>query len=195
MLSSLYLSRNKALLALLLGTGLAVAAWFVVGPQQRVAGIVLAFALAWASVVDIDRYILPDLITLPLILVGLGLAAAQGGGTLLHSAIGAAAGYGVLVAVELYYRRVRGRDGLGRGDAKLLAAAGAWVGWAALPPVLLIGSVSGLAWAGVTALRRGRLDAAQPIAFGPFIALGFWLVWLAADLLGAFGTPSLADFR
>lgn len=195
MLSSLYLSRNKALLALLLGAGLAVVAWFVVGPQQRVAGIVLAFALAWASVVDIDRYILPDLITLPLILIGLGLAAMQGGGALLHSAIGAAAGYGVLVAVELYYRRVRGRDGLGRGDAKLLAAAGAWVGWAALPPVLLIGSVSGLVWAGLTALRRGKLDAAQPIAFGPFIALGFWLVWLAADLLGAFGTPSLADFR
>jgi leader peptidase (prepilin peptidase) / N-methyltransferase len=84
----------------------------------------------------------------------------------------------VLLAVigEVYFRR-KGTEGLGLGDAKLFGAAGAWLGWQALPTVLLIGSVGGL----VFALIRGRTDR---VAFGPWLALGLWVMWVARRYLG-----------
>ena len=77
------------------------------------------------------------------------------------------------------YRRLRGREGMGLGDAKLLGAAGAWVGWQGLAGVLLIAAVTGLATAVV--LRRTSLSDALP--FGPFLALGIWLTWLYGPLV------------
>jgi leader peptidase (prepilin peptidase)/N-methyltransferase len=194
MMSSLPLRPPQAAFALALGGALAAAtlAW---GPSDMpLVGVVLAFALAWASVVDIDRFILPDLITLGLVLAGLGVALMLGPEALLHRAIGAVAGYGVLAGLALWYRRVRKREGLGLGDAKLLAAAGAWLGWAALPAVLLLASLSALVLFGLWSLRAGRIDASTPLPFGPFIAAGFWLAWVFPDLpvlaAGAHAGPS-----
>jgi len=96
---------------------------------------------------------------------------------------GAACGYGTFVAVELIYRRLRNADGLGRGDAKLLGAIGAWVGWQALPSVVLVAAstavimILGVAWT-----RRQPLTATTSVAFGPFLAAGAWLVWLYGPL-------------
>jgi leader peptidase (prepilin peptidase)/N-methyltransferase len=78
----------------------------------------------------------------------------------------------------LCYRYARGRDGIGLGDAKLLAAAGAWVGVEALPTVLLIASLSGSVFASILKLRGMTLTSETRVAFGPFLALSFWLVWL-----------------
>ena len=98
--------------------------------------------------------------------------------------IGAVAGYTLLVVVELVYRQARGRDGLGRGDAKLLGALGLWTGWAGLAPIMLIASVTGLAAVlALSAVRRRPLQAGAPLAFGPFIALGGWIVWLGGRYL------------
>jgi leader peptidase (prepilin peptidase)/N-methyltransferase len=131
----------------------------------------LALWLGGAAVIDARRMILPDVLTLPLIPLGLGLAWHEAP-PLADRAIGAVAGFAVFALLAEGYRRWRGRDGLGLGDAKLLAGAGAWVGWQSLPSVVLIAALSGLVWALVL---RPPID--RPIPFGPFLAFGFWLVW------------------
>ncbi|MFZ5962173.1 prepilin peptidase [Thalassococcus sp. BH17M4-6] len=137
--------------------------------------LALAGVLAALAIVDLRQKRLPDALTLPLIAAGLVFAWAEG--RLADGLIGAALGYGVFWLIgELHFRR-HGTEGLGLGDAKLFAAAGAWLGWAALPFVLLIAAMGGL---GAAALRgTGRGTA---LAFGPWLALGFAVVWVATRL-------------
>ncbi len=130
--------------------------------------------LAW---IDAACLRLPDVLTLPLILAGLAEAAWLEPDALTGRSFGAAVGYTALWALAQAYRRLRGRHGLGLGDAKLLAAGGAWVGAAALPMVVLGAALAGLAWA----LRRGRPDFSARQPFGPFLAAAIWVVWLYAN--------------
>lgn len=136
--------------------------------------------LAW---IDVRCWLLPDSLTLPLIIAGLAAAAAFDPEGLTDRAFGAAAGYLGLRMVALIYRALRGRDGLGGGDAKLLAAAGAWVGLRALPQVVLLAALAGLLAAACLRLSGIRLDAQSAIPFGPFLALAIWLVWLTPALI------------
>lgn len=96
--------------------------------------------------------------------------------------IGSAVGYACLVGLELAYKHTRGIDGLGRGDAKLLAAGGAWCGWFGLPFIVLIASAGGLIHAGLISWRtknKASQDmAALHIPFGPYLSLGIFLTWL-----------------
>lgn len=142
------------------------------------ATIILFFALGALSLIDARTQRLPDFLTLPLIPAGIAV-----NGLIFSSwwvaIAGAALGYGVLVALELAYRRLRGRDGLGRGDAKLLAAGGAWCGAWLLPLILLAGSASALLYLLLLALLRRRApDPNQPVPFGPWIAFGIALCWI-----------------
>ena len=140
------------------------------------AGILLR--LAW---IDCKTFRLPDHYTLPLIVLGLGLSLLFAQPTFTARLIGAAAGFMSLGLIgEIHFRRT-GVEGLGLGDAKLFAASGAWLGWQALPMVLLVASVSGLLLAAT--LRRG--PRAAPIAFGPMLALGFQLCWIAPTFFPA----------
>lgn len=133
---------------------------------------VLTLWLLWLSWIDLQSFRLPDRGTLPLVALGLGLSALAGREALLLSLAGGAIGYGLFALIgHLHFRR-RGEEGLGLGDAKLFAASGTWLGLPMLPYVLLIAALGGLAWA-LIARAQGRL------AFGPWIALGFWCVWLA----------------
>ncbi|MGH7114774.1 MAG: prepilin peptidase [Stellaceae bacterium] len=132
-------------------------------------------ALAW---IDVRHWLLPDALTLPLILVGLAAAIAFDPRALLDRALGAVAGYLALRGIAMLYRVVRGRDGLGEGDAKLLAAAGAWVGASGLPQVVLIAALAGLFAAACLRLAGLRLGLRSAVPFGPFLALATWLVWL-----------------
>ena len=144
------------------------------------ATLILTLALLAIARIDARSLRIPDVISLPLICAGLLLAAAKPGWG--DHLIGAVVGFAVLGGIgETYFRRT-GREGLGLGDAKLFAAAGAWLGWQALPQVLLIAALSGLAFA---ALRRQTTDglATGGIAFGPWLALGFWLVWMGQKLI------------
>jgi leader peptidase (prepilin peptidase)/N-methyltransferase len=104
-------------------------------------------------------------------------------GLLVDHALGALAGFVSFAAIAGVYRRARGREGLGLGDAKLLAAAGAWLGWQALPGVVVMAAASGLALALATALGGGKLAWTSRVAFGPHLALAFWLVWLGGPLV------------
>jgi leader peptidase (prepilin peptidase)/N-methyltransferase len=137
-------------------------------------------ALAW---IDLRSWLLPDALTLPLVVAGLLAAVAFDPDQLFERSLGAAAGYLSLVLVAALYRRWRRREGLGGGDAKLLAAAGAWVGAAALPQVILLAALSALAAAGCLRLAGVRLDAQSALPFGPFLAFATWVLWLAGPLL------------
>jgi len=132
-------------------------------------------ALGW---IDAGHFRLPDALTLPLVLAGLAEAWWQAADTLTDRAIAAALGFVALWAVRAGYRRLRGREGLGLGDAKLLAAGGAWVGVAALPYVMLCGALLALGWAVVLRLRGTRLAGSLKLPFGPFLAAGIWLCWV-----------------
>jgi leader peptidase (prepilin peptidase)/N-methyltransferase len=128
--------------------------------------------------IDWRYFQLPDVLTLPLLLAGLVVTWAEMPEDLTDHAISAAVAYLGFRALAWVYRVVRGRDGLGQGDAKLLAAGGAWLGWEMLPDVILIAAVCGILVASVVAVRAGRLDGGMRIPFGPSISLSIWLMWL-----------------
>lgn len=137
----------------------------------------LGTTLVALTVIDLQSFRLPDLLTLPLAGAGLLLIALTEGPLAWHLA-SAIIGFIALYGISLGYRHLRGRDGLGLGDAKLLAAAGAWLGAEALPPVVLVAALAAILV--VTAARfAGRaLSAGDAIPFGPFLALGIWIAWV-----------------
>jgi leader peptidase (prepilin peptidase) / N-methyltransferase len=132
-------------------------------------------ALAW---IDAEHFRLPDPLTLPLVLAGLGEAWWLAPDTLTDRAIAAALGFGALWALRFAYRQLRGREGLGLGDAKLLAAGGAWVGLLALPYVILVAALLALGWALVLRVRGMELAGDLKLPFGPFLAAGIWIGWV-----------------
>lgn len=137
----------------------------------HVATILLSGVLIAISVIDLRTFRIPDTLSLPLVVGGFLAAWLVPVMPMGHHAVGAVAGFGVFAVIgEVYFRR-NGHEGLGLGDAKLFGAAGAWLGWQALPQVLLISALCGLGFAAL----RGRH---RTVAFGPWLALGFWVVWI-----------------
>jgi leader peptidase (prepilin peptidase)/N-methyltransferase len=156
-----------------------VAARFGFG-LAALAALLLTWFLIALAFVDIDTQLLPDSLTLPLLWLGLALSlwGPQGGAAVpvdvRSSLIGAVAGYLSLWSVYHLFRLVTGKEGMGYGDFKLLAALGAWLGWQMLLPVILIAAVVG-AVVGIAILAIRRQSRATPIAFGPFLAAAGWL--------------------
>lgn len=163
---------------------LCIAAW----AATQVSGTLLwiTAALGWVllalAVIDWRHFLLPDSLVLPLVPAGLAVAAWLAPSALADHLIGAVAGLAVLSAVAWTYRHLRGREGMGFGDAKLLGAAGAWVGWQGLPSVLLLGALLALAVTLLTHAGRRPLGATTRVSFGSFLCLGLWLVWLYGPL-------------
>ncbi len=122
------------------------------------------------AVIDFETGYLPDALTLPLI--GLGLTANITGLFVSFSdaAIGAVLGFTVFWAISVGFKQLRGVDGLGQGDAKLLAGLGAWLGWQLLPSIVFIAALLGLAGVGIAALRGQKIERDAPIPFGPALA-------------------------
>jgi leader peptidase (prepilin peptidase)/N-methyltransferase len=160
--------------------GCAVIAALALGFAPDVAGAgwaLLGWLLLTLAVLDWRHFWLPDALTLPLAFLGMTLGQWVTDVALADRAIGAAAGYGTLLAVALAYRASRGRDGLGLGDAKLLGGLGAWLGWQVLPFLLLIASATGLA----VMLMTGRARTATARApLGTFLAAAVLPAWLIA---------------
>ncbi len=144
------------------------------------ADCVLGWGLLALALIDLEHMLLPDVLTLPLVVLGLGATALLAPELVSGHAAGAVLGWGGFRLVGLLHRRLRGHEGLGGGDAKLMAVAGAWLGAAALPAVLFLGSVLGLALLAPPALlRRGQGSwRTVRVPFGPALALGIWLVRL-----------------
>jgi leader peptidase (prepilin peptidase)/N-methyltransferase len=135
-------------------------------------------ALAW---IDWEWLVLPDALTLPVLLAGLVVALALQPEALSDRFLAAAAAYHALKGLALGYRRPRGREGLGAGDAKLFSAAGACLGLVALPWIVLLAACAGLFAALVLRLAGRRIDASTALPFGPWLALAIWLLWLLGD--------------
>jgi leader peptidase (prepilin peptidase)/N-methyltransferase len=139
-------------------------------------------ALLLLALLDARHLWLPDAITLPLALAGLaagpGALALLPGPSLLERVAGAVLGFAALELLRRAYRALRGREGLGGGDPKLLGAIGAWLGVAALPGVVLVAALLGLGWAGVQALRGLPAGGEAPIPLGTALAVAA-LLWLA----------------
>lgn len=146
------------------------------------AGAVLAWQLLLIAVIDAEHFWLPDVLTLPLLATGLIAAWLLEPHLLGERAIGAVAGFVSLWLVAWTYRRMRGREGLGGGDPRLFSGVGAWVGWIALPTVLVWACLAGFAViAAMLAVgRKTGLSARLP--FGTFLAIGAWLAWLFGPL-------------
>ena len=136
-------------------------------------GVYAAFvaALIVVSFIDLDHQIIPDVISLPGIVVGLVASALGQGPPLLDSLLGALVGGGMLYAVAVGYHAFTGREGMGGGDIKLLAMIGAFLGWRGVLLSLIIGSFTG-AVVGISLILVRRTDSRVPIPFGPFLALG-----------------------
>lgn len=138
----------------------------------------LGWILLALACIDWRWMLLPDVLTLPLLAVGLVLTLLlQRDAVALHAAA-AAIGYLGLRGIAGLYRLARGRDGMGRGDAKLFGAAGAWLGPGALAPLLLLAAVVGIIIAGALAISGRRMSATTALPFGPCIAAAFWVLWL-----------------
>jgi leader peptidase (prepilin peptidase)/N-methyltransferase len=137
-------------------------------------------ALGW---IDLRCWLLPDALTLPLVIAGLVAAIMFDPNQLTDRAVGAALGYASLAAIAALYRALRRRDGLGGGDAKLLAASGAWLGAAALPQVILLAALSALAAVACLRLAGVRLGIHSAMPFGPFLALATWVLWLIGPVV------------
>ncbi|WP_049751649.1 prepilin peptidase [Halorhodospira halophila] len=137
--------------------------------------LLLTWALIAAAAIDYEHYLLPDALTLPALWLGLIWSVVDPGPpTPTDAIIGAVAGYLALWAIFHGHRLVTGREGMGYGDFKLTAALGAWLGWQALPALVLFAALTGLLVAIVLAVRSRPLG--QPLPFGPALALAGWVL-------------------
>lgn len=157
----------------------------IVGPPGIFFGVSLglAWALACLAAIDLDCLRLPDAFTLPLIAAGLAVSAMAPGHPVMDHLAGAALGWASLSALALAYRRLRGVDGIGGGDAKLLGAGGAWLGWQTLPSVLLVACGLAFVWIALRGLTRQGGHPVERIAFGAPLCLAIWLGWLYGPLV------------
>jgi len=161
-----------------------VSAGLALSPGDAVIAALAGFVLLTLSITDQRTFLIPDILSLPLIpaaMLGRVLVADQGdmAPVLGQSIAGAAAGYFLFRFVIWAYRRVRGHDGMGMGDAKLLAGSGALVGLGGLASVILYGAVSALVTAVAMTLGRGRLSGKLMLPFGPHLALATFIVMLS----------------
>jgi leader peptidase (prepilin peptidase)/N-methyltransferase len=164
---------------------LGVAVWSVAVLPGWIAaaGAALGWVLLTLAWIDQRTFLLPDVLVLPLVPAGLLVAWLINPALLLDHIIGAAAGFAVFAAVAWAFRMLRGREGLGGGDVKLLGALGAWVAWQGLPTVVLYAAVSGLLWVLVLSALGKRVHLGRRIPFGLHLCIGGWLVWLYGPLL------------
>lgn len=134
------------------------------------------------AALDAEHFWLPDRLTFALLASGLAFGGLASGAALSDRFIGAVAGYAALWLIETGYRRLRGREGLGRGDAKLFGGIGAWLGWLPLAPVLLSASTIGLIAVGIAAARGIRITAITRVPFGSALcvaAIPGWMLFQA----------------
>ena len=167
----------------------ALCAWrFGVGPEAIMA-IVMTLALVPVAMIDADTQLIPDSIVLPLMWIGLAMSLYHpvvGAETLFvapHDAIvGAIAGYLSLWCIYWLFKLVTGKEGMGYGDFKLLAALGAWLGWQQLPLIILMSAVVG-AIVGIAIMVIRKHERSVPIPFGPYLAAAGWISMLWGETI------------
>jgi len=144
--------------------------------------LIFTYTIICLSLIDIDCQLLPDNIVLPLLWSGLLINTAGYFTDLKSAVLGAVFGYLLLWSIYQVHHRLTGKEGMGYGDFKLLAAIGAWFGWQVLPLVILIASFSGTIIAVIFILGK-KQSKDIPISFGPYLAISSWLTMLWGDQL------------
>lgn len=180
---------SAGLTAVTLGAGVASFSFYALPTTTALVSCLLGWAMLAISAIDAQRFTIPDVLSLPAIVLGLLssgslLDSSHGQLVSLDHVLGALlGGAGFWLVREAYYR-LRGREGLGLGDVKLAAAAGAWTGWHDLPNVVLLAAAMALGLAIALAIvRRKSLSGAERIAFGTFLAPAIWIVWSLRQLV------------
>ncbi len=178
------ISRRYPIIELLSAVMTAIVAWRFGFGWEAAAAILMTWALIAISVIDIDHQIIPDSISLPLIWAGLFLSLfhESAGAEILFvdpgtAIAGGLAGYLSLWSIYHLFRLLTGKEGMGYGDFKLLAALGAWLGWQMLPLIILLSAFVG-AIVGVALIAFKRQDRSVPIPFGPYLAAAGWIAML-----------------
>lgn len=147
-------------------------------PGWALAGaLLLTWILLALTFIDLDKMLLPDQLTLPLLWLGLLLNLSQQFVPLDDAVIGAIAGYMVLWSLYWAFKLLTGKEGMGYGDFKLLAALGAWLGWQSLPLILILSSCVG-AILGIALIIMQRQQQSKPMPFGPYLAIAGWIALL-----------------
>jgi len=173
----------------ILGGALAAAAIWRFGPTwQGLAACGFLWTLLALTFIDFDTQLLPDDITLPLLWAGLCVNLFGVFVPLRDAVIGAIAGYLALWAVYWLFKLIRGKEGMGYGDFKLLAALGAWLGWQVLPLIVLMSSAVG-AFIGITLVVFKGRDHNIPLAFGPYLAIAGAIVLFVGTTLARMFLP------
>jgi len=180
------ISIQYPLVEVLCGVASAIVVWHFGVTWQAGAALLFTWFLVAAGGIDFRTQLLPDSLTLPLLWLGLLISLVPVFVDSREAVIGASIGYLALWSVYWLFKLATGKEGMGFGDFKLFAAAGAWMGYAALLPVIIIAAVSG-AVIGTILLRTRGQDRSMPFAFGPFLAIAMW-IWLVA------GDPILATY-
>ncbi|HID49204.1 MAG TPA: prepilin peptidase [Chromatiales bacterium] len=152
-------------------------AWKFGVTVQALAAIFLTWALIALAFIDFDTRYLPDNITLPYLWAGLFLGLFGVFADLPSAVMGAIAGYVTLWTVFQVFKLITGKEGMGYGDFKLLALLGAWLGWQALPGIILLSSVVGTL-AGISLILFKKHARSHPIPFGPYLAIAGWIALL-----------------
>lgn len=147
--------------------------------------LLFLYLLVALTFIDFDTQLLPDDLTYPLLWAGLLVNLNQGFASLHDAVIGAAAGYFFLWSINFLYRLVRGHDGMGYGDFKLLGALGAWMGWTMLPAIVLMSSVVG-ALVGIVLMLLNRRGLDLKIPFGPYLAAAGLICFVQHAQIAAF---------
>lgn len=161
--------------------------WHLGAGFAAIGGLILTWYLIALFFIDADTYLLPDSLTLPLIWLGLLFNIHGTFVPLADAVIGAIAGYVSLWSVFWIFKLVTGKEGMGYGDFKLLAALGAWFGWQMLPAIILLSSVAG-ALLGIVMIVLARHGWGKPMPFGPYLALaGFLALFSGKYLLALYG--------
>jgi leader peptidase (prepilin peptidase)/N-methyltransferase len=178
------ISRRYPAVELLTAILTGIVAWRFGFGWEAAAGIALTWTLITVSVIDIDHQIIPDSISLPLIWAGLFLSLFHplAGAEILFvdsktAIAGGLAGYLSLWSIYHLFRLLTGKEGMGYGDFKLLAALGAWLGWQMLPLIILLSAVVG-AVSGILMIVTRRHQRSVPIPFGPYLAAAGWIAML-----------------
>ena len=159
-------------------------AWHFGPTLAAIGGLVFVWALIALAFIDLDTHLLPDAITLPLIWIGLLFNLNATYAPLSDAVIGAIAGYMSLWLVFQAFRLLTGKEGMGFGDFKLLAAIGAWLGWQMLPVTILLSSVVG-ALVGISLIVFARHGRDNPIPFGPYLAAAGLIALFAGEQINA----------
>jgi leader peptidase (prepilin peptidase)/N-methyltransferase len=149
---------------------------------QTVAALFFTWILIALTLIDLEKQLLPDNMTLPLLWLGILLSMFGVFTDLKSSVIGAMAGYLILWSVYQLFKLLTKKEGMGFGDFKLLGALGAWAGYTYLPQIILVSSIVGSV-AGITMLIIGNAKQQQPIPFGPYLAVAGWIALLWGDAI------------